>query len=165
MVATRQPQSRRRGSNPRPVVYKTTALPTELLRRSPHSTPRRVVRIADVLPDWKRSGDRALLQDLARALVRVDLPLDPLERVVDRLRVAAETLGHLLVGRAFEIQAQRVRLRAAKGPCRDRRRGSAAPRSRSRRRPGRSRASSGSASPRVHSPSGSWPAGVWLNEM
>src|SRR5215470_6453225 len=39
-----------------------------------------------------------------------DLPLDALERVVDRLRVAAEPFGHVLVGRALEIEAQRVRL-------------------------------------------------------
>ena len=45
-----------------------------------------------------------LTQYLARALVRVDLPLDPLQRVVDRLRVAAELLGHLFVGRALEVQ-------------------------------------------------------------
>src|SRR5262249_36605111 len=39
-----------------------------------------------------------------------DLPLDALERVVDRLRIAAEPFGHLLVGGALEIKAQRVRL-------------------------------------------------------
>lgn len=49
-----------------------------------------------------RTGE-GLAQDLARALVRVDLPLDPLERIVDRLRVTAELLGHLLVGRALEV--------------------------------------------------------------
>src|SRR5512133_1716433 len=52
----------------------------------------------------------ALLQDFARLLVLDDLPLDPLERVVDRLGVAAELLGHLLVGRAFEVETQRVGL-------------------------------------------------------
>src|SRR5262245_21601783 len=50
------------------------------------------------------------VQNLARALVGVNLPLDPLQSVVDRLRVAAELLGHLLVGRALEVQAQRVGL-------------------------------------------------------
>ena len=51
-----------------------------------------------------------LLQDLARLLVREDLPLHALQRVVDRLRVAAEALGHLLVRRAFEVEPQRVGL-------------------------------------------------------
>src|SRR5919197_4080448 len=53
---------------------------------------------------------RLLLQDFARLLVRDDLPLHALERVVDRLRVAAEPLGHLLVRRALEVEPQRVRL-------------------------------------------------------
>src|SRR5205807_10394393 len=44
----------------------------------------------------RRSTARySLLQDLPRSLVRQDLPLDPLERVVDRLGVAAELAGHL----------------------------------------------------------------------
>src|SRR5262245_20124409 len=64
--------------------------------------------------EWPQKGHslspRALTQYLAGALVRVDLALDPLEGVVDRLRVAAELLGHLLVGRALEIQAERIRL-------------------------------------------------------
>lgn len=51
-----------------------------------------------------------LLEDLAGLLMGQDLPLHPLERVVDRLRVAPEVLGHLLVRRAFEVMAQRVRL-------------------------------------------------------
>jgi PD-(D/E)XK endonuclease len=52
----------------------------------------------------------SLLKDFARLLVREDLALHALQRVVDRLRVAAEPLGHFLVGRAFEVEAQRVRL-------------------------------------------------------
>src|SRR4051794_3335928 len=52
------------------------------------------------------------LKDFARLLVREDLALHALERVVDRLRVAAEPFGHVLVGRAFEIEPERVRLEA-----------------------------------------------------
>ena len=42
--------------------------------------------------------------------MRENLALDPLQRVVDRLGVAAELLGHVLVGRALEVEAQSVRL-------------------------------------------------------
>jgi hypothetical protein len=70
--------------------------------RSERSAWRRIMRSLRY-----RSG---LLENLARALVRVDLPLDPLQRVVDRLRVAVELLGHVLIGRAFEVQAERVGL-------------------------------------------------------
>src|SRR4051812_1347169 len=49
-------------------------------------------------------------EDLTPVLVRQDLPLHALQRIVDRLRVAAELGRHLLVGRAFEVEAQRVRL-------------------------------------------------------
>src|SRR5438045_3025606 len=55
-------------------------------------------------------GARGLGQDLARLAVHDDLALHPLERVVDRLRVAAELVGHVLVGRALEVHAQRVGL-------------------------------------------------------
>jgi hypothetical protein len=44
-----------------------------------------------------------LLKNLARLLVRQDLPLHTLQGVVDRLRVAAEVVRHLLVGRALEV--------------------------------------------------------------
>src|SRR5918992_3247845 len=57
-----------------------------------------------------RASESQLLQDLTRSLVREDLALDALQRVVDRLRVAAELLGHLLVGGALEVEPQRVRL-------------------------------------------------------
>src|SRR3954469_21496604 len=57
----------------------------------------------------QRSAGR-LLQDLARLLVVQNLALDPLERVVDRLRVALEPLGHVLVGRAFEVELEGVGL-------------------------------------------------------
>src|SRR4051812_28429085 len=50
------------------------------------------------------------LWDFARLLVGENLPLDALERVVDRLRVAAEALGHVLVGRSLEVEAKRVGL-------------------------------------------------------
>src|SRR5262245_64337698 len=69
--------SRRWDSNPRPPAYKAGALPAELLRRAPESYAR-------------------LEEDLALALVVEDLPLDALEGVVDRLRVAAELGRHLL---------------------------------------------------------------------
>src|SRR4051794_41917908 len=42
--------------------------------------------------------------------MRKDLALDALQRVVDRLRVAAELVGHVLVGRALQIEAQGIRL-------------------------------------------------------
>jgi hypothetical protein len=85
-------------------------------RRVRHAAEYEVGRVSIAL-----AGDResryelarlppALRQDLTFLLVVQDLPLDPLERVVDRLRVAAELLGHLLVGRAFEVEPERVRL-------------------------------------------------------
>src|SRR6185503_16713192 len=49
-------------------------------------------------------------EDGALGLVGEDLPLDPLERVVDRLAVAAERLGHLLVRVPVEIETERLRL-------------------------------------------------------
>ena len=55
-------------------------------------------------------GAPLLVEDLAALLVLEHLALHALERVVDRLRVAAEILGHLLVRVALEIEAQRVRL-------------------------------------------------------
>src|SRR5918999_2219273 len=42
--------------------------------------------------------------------VREDLALDALERVVDRLAVAAELLGHLLVRETLEVAAEGVGL-------------------------------------------------------
>src|SRR5438874_11600769 len=51
-----------------------------------------------------------LKQNFAALLVLGDLALHALERVVDRLRVAAEPLGHVLVGRALQVQAKRVGL-------------------------------------------------------
>src|SRR5919201_1778772 len=57
-----------------------------------------------------RGRSSRLEQNFASLLVRQHLPLDALQRVVDRLRVAAELGCHLLVRRALEIQPQRVRL-------------------------------------------------------
>jgi hypothetical protein len=51
-----------------------------------------------------------LVQDFPCLLVRDDLALDPLERIVDRLAVAAELHGHLLVGETFQVAAQRIGL-------------------------------------------------------
>src|SRR6185437_2381766 len=51
-----------------------------------------------------------LLQNLALALVVQDLALHALQRVVDRLRVAAEAVGHLLVRLALQVQPECVRL-------------------------------------------------------
>src|SRR3954468_14688812 len=77
------------------------------------SNPRRT--ISGSSSDWPRITKLArwssLREDFARALVRDDLPLHALERVVDRLRVAFEHLGHLVVGGALEVHAQRVRLK------------------------------------------------------
>src|SRR5437763_1268246 len=42
----------------------------------------------------------------------VDLPLDPLERVVDRLDVPAEALADVLVGVGIDVQAEHVDLEA-----------------------------------------------------
>ena len=53
-------------------------------------------------------GAETLRQNLAVALMVQDLPLDPLQRVVDRLRVTAELLGHLLVRVALEVQTEGV---------------------------------------------------------
>src|SRR2546428_8931755 len=66
-------------------------------------------------PSTRSAASTLLLQDLALALVRQDLPLDPLQRVVDRLRVAVERLGHVLVGAPLEIETQRVRLERREG--------------------------------------------------
>src|SRR3954470_17613407 len=57
---------------------------------------------------------RTLVQNLAQLLVLEHLALDSLERVVDRLRVAAEVLGHLLIGRALEVELERVGLQLRK---------------------------------------------------
>src|SRR6478672_4191193 len=60
-------------------------------------------------PPTTRSA-ASLLRDFAGLLVREDLPLHALQRIVDRLRVAAEPLRHVLVGRPLEVKAERVRL-------------------------------------------------------
>ena len=52
-----------------------------------------------------RSG---LRRNGARRLMRHDLPLHPLQRVVDRLAVALELLGHPLVRAAVEVQPERL---------------------------------------------------------
>src|SRR3954451_17763827 len=62
-----------------------------------------------------------LVQDLAQLLVLQDLALHPLQGIVDRLRVAAQLLRHLLVGGAFEVELERVglELRKAGAECED----------------------------------------------
>src|SRR5215831_20877032 len=45
-----------------------------------------------------------LQQDLPGFLMGQDLSLDPLQRVVDGLCVAAQLLGHLLVGRSLQVE-------------------------------------------------------------
>jgi hypothetical protein len=45
-----------------------------------------------------------LQENLTGLLVRKDFTLHPLQRVVDRLGVAAQLLSHLLVGRALQIE-------------------------------------------------------------
>src|SRR5205823_3284631 len=52
--------------------------------------------------------------DGAGLLVADDLALDALEGVVDRLRVALEIDGHLLVRVPLEVEAQRARLERRK---------------------------------------------------
>src|SRR5207302_5415438 len=89
----------------------TSITPTR--RRCGATTSVRLMRLPSIAvkPDASTGSSTSdLLQNLTRSLVRQHLPLDPLERVVDRLRVAAELLGHLLVGRALEVQTQRVGL-------------------------------------------------------
>src|SRR3954468_9022833 len=49
---------------------------------------------------------RRLKQHVPRLKVRPDLALDPLQRVVDGLRVAREPLGDRLVGVAVEVERQ-----------------------------------------------------------
>src|SRR5687767_10986660 len=101
-----------RDSNPRPPDYKSGALPAELPgrvgfricgRQGPHTSA----------PACKRPGRRqrrrcgvvaGLEQHLALAEVRGDLPLDPLKRVVDGLRVALEPLGDELVAVTVQIE-------------------------------------------------------------
>ena len=62
-------------------------------------------------PSSGSPGDAACSgEHFARLLVREDLPLDALQSVVDRLRVAVEILGHVLVGVALEVQRERLRL-------------------------------------------------------
>src|SRR5687768_1364260 len=58
--------------------------------------------------DVRETG--GLREDFARRLVRQDLALDALERVVDRLAVAAQLLRHLLVREALEVAAEGVGL-------------------------------------------------------
>src|SRR3954466_5653243 len=55
-----------------------------------------------------------LVQDLAQLLVLQDLALHPLQGIVDRLRVTAQLLRHLLVGGAFEVELERVGLQLRK---------------------------------------------------
>src|SRR4029453_16987977 len=59
-------------------------------------------------PASRRGGYR-LREDGSRLPVDDDLPLHALERVVDRLRVTPEELGHLLVRVALEVEAECIR--------------------------------------------------------
>src|SRR5581483_5290609 len=67
-------------------------------------------------PRPRRRVPRAsrLQEDLTSALVLEHLALHALERVVDRLRVAPELVGHLFVRRSFEVETQGVRLEPGK---------------------------------------------------
>src|SRR4029450_1102073 len=53
---------------------------------------------------------KSLLEHLPSLLVREHLALHALERVVDRLRVAAEFVGHRLVRLALAVELERVGL-------------------------------------------------------
>src|SRR4051812_3478245 len=55
-------------------------------------------------------ADASLARDGAGLLVRDDLALHPLQRVVDRLRVAVEHDRHLVVRVALEVELERLRL-------------------------------------------------------
>ena len=99
-----------------PSSARSTSIPIEDVAATSHRrAPRRPAAERSTQEGPPRSrvrgrADRRLLKDLARLLVRQDLPLHALQRVVDRLRVAAEVFRHLLVRRALEVQPQRVRL-------------------------------------------------------
>src|SRR3954466_13630210 len=70
--------------------------------KAPRTWKNRSVSYSDIGPDLKdRSG-----WNRARIEVRGDLALDTLERVVDRLRVAVQAAGDLLVGAAVQVQRQ-----------------------------------------------------------
>src|SRR5919206_5033573 len=73
---------------------------------------------SSVIPSAPVSGGApmraTLVQNLAQLLVLENLALHALERIVDRLRVAAEHAGHLLVRRPLEVQLQRVGLELRK---------------------------------------------------
>src|SRR3954447_3097403 len=115
---TSRGESRRPDSNRRPTVYKTVALPTELLRRAPNSRRGNFRSPAAEMASGRRSGSQRTTssgrsrsgQHLARLLVLDDLALHSLERVVDRLRVAPELVAHLLVRRPLEIEPEGVSL-------------------------------------------------------
>ena len=88
------------GLEPTAYAYKAVALPAELLRHG------------------RRTWYSALVQDLARLLVREDLALDALEGVVDRLAVAARARRPSPRTRAPRGSSGARRPRAARGRCR-----------------------------------------------
>ena len=70
-----------------------------LFRRQRVSDPSKLI-------DVTHARKRALSQHLARLQMRPNLALDPLQGVVDRLRVALELLGGGLVGVAVEVEGE-----------------------------------------------------------
>src|ERR671935_336869 len=92
------------------------ALTRRLLYQLSYSGARQMVgQIRRDCPRRGLSPNRlALVENLAQLLVLENLPLDALKRIVDRLRVAAERGGHLLVRRALEVELERVGLELRK---------------------------------------------------
>src|SRR5438132_9222509 len=89
----------------RPEAYTWFRSTTSRSRR-PHicESRRRAITSANGSDSRPTTRSRAsLLKDFARLLVRDDLALHALERVVDRLRVATQPLRHVFIGRAFEV--------------------------------------------------------------
>src|SRR5262245_16787873 len=102
-------------------------------RRGPRQRPRtgkndrrrpRIPRIAEEFTGevaWTScESDENLQENLPGLLVSQDFPLDPLERVVDRLGVAPELLRHLFVRATLEIEPKRISLEPGEaGPERE----------------------------------------------
>src|ERR1700682_731537 len=126
--------SRRSDSNRRHPLYKSGALPTELRRRFSWHTisqkPPYFFSSASPVQGLKRRRQRmavraqregavagaprtrvlriAALRQLDLGEVFLDLALDPLERIVDRLHVPVEVAGHLLIALPLEIREQNL---------------------------------------------------------
>ena len=86
--------SRRRESNPQPIAYKAIALPLSYAGGPPIVTT---------------SAGRGHLSAGATNLdLELDLALDALKRVVDRLHSPLKGVRHLLVGLSLHVEAQHL---------------------------------------------------------